>query len=88
MVHERFTAEELDAYRETNPGVVIIAHPECPPEVIAASDFAGSTAGMIGWVRTTKPAKVVMVTECSMSDNPSGRCRRRIKACISALFRQ
>ena len=69
MVHERFTPEELDAYREGNPGVVIIAHPECPPEVIAASDFSGSTAGMIGWVKKNKPAKVVMVTECSMSDN-------------------
>jgi quinolinate synthase len=69
MVHERFTPDELHAYREGNPGVVIIAHPECPPEVIAASDFSGSTAGMIGWVRKNRPAKVVMVTECSMSDN-------------------
>jgi quinolinate synthase len=69
MVHERFTAEELRGYREGNPGVVIIAHPECPPEVIEEADFAGSTAGMISWVRKNKPAKVVMVTECSMSDN-------------------
>jgi len=69
MVHERFTAQELQAYREGNPGVVIIAHPECPPEVIQEADFAGSTAGMIGWVKKNKPAKVVMVTECSMSDN-------------------
>jgi len=69
MVHERFTPEELDAYRDANPGIVIIAHPECPPSVIAASDFSGSTAGMINWVRKNKPAKVVMVTECSMSDN-------------------
>jgi quinolinate synthase len=69
MVHERFTPEELRAYREGNPGVVIIAHPECPPEVIEEADFSGSTAGMIGWVRANKPAKVVMVTECSMSDN-------------------
>ena len=69
MVHERFTAEEIRAYRDANPGVVIIAHPECPPEVVAESDFSGSTAGMIDYVRKQKPAKVVMVTECSMSDN-------------------
>ncbi len=69
MVHERFTPEELRAYRDANPGIVIIAHPECPPEVIAEADFSGSTSGMIGWVRKHKPAKVVMVTECSMSDN-------------------
>ncbi|MFQ5566739.1 MAG: quinolinate synthase NadA [Paracoccaceae bacterium] len=69
MVHERFTPEELRAYREANPGVVIIAHPECPPEVIEEADFSGSTSGMIGWVRENKPEKVVMVTECSMSDN-------------------
>jgi len=69
IVHERFTAEELRAYRESDPGVVIIAHPECPPEVIEEADFSGSTAGMIGWVRKNRPEKVVMVTECSMSDN-------------------
>jgi quinolinate synthase len=69
MVHERFTAEEIAAYREGNPGIVVIAHPECPPEVIGASDFSGSTAGMIDWVRKNRPQKVVMVTECSMSDN-------------------
>ncbi|HUF86352.1 MAG TPA: quinolinate synthase NadA [Thermohalobaculum sp.] len=69
IVHERFTADELRAYREADPGVVIIAHPECPPEVVAEADFSGSTAGMIGWVRKNRPEKVVMVTECSMSDN-------------------
>lgn len=69
MVHERFTAEELRAYREADPETVIIAHPECPPEVIEEADFSGSTSGMIGWVRRNKPRKVVMVTECSMSDN-------------------
>jgi quinolinate synthase len=69
MVHERFTAEELRAYREGNPGIVIIAHPECPPDVIAEADFSGSTGGMIAWVRKNRPQKVVMVTECSMSDN-------------------
>ncbi|MEL6598184.1 MAG: quinolinate synthase NadA [Pseudomonadota bacterium] len=69
IVHEQFTAEELRAFREDHENVVIIAHPECPPDVIAEADFSGSTAGMINYVRTEKPAKVVMVTECSMSDN-------------------
>ena len=69
MVHERFTAEEIQAYRAKYPGVVVIAHPECPPEVIAASDFAGSTQQMIEYVEKDKPSKVVLITECSMSDN-------------------
>ena len=69
MVHERFTGEELRAYRADNEGIQIIAHPECPPDVLEEADFVGSTAGMIGWVQENKPAKVVMVTECSMSDN-------------------
>jgi quinolinate synthase len=69
IVHEQFTAEELRAFREDHPGVVIIAHPECPPDVIDEADFSGSTHGMITYVRTQKPEKVVMVTECSMSDN-------------------
>ena len=68
-VHERFTAEELREYRETDPGIRIIAHPECPPEVIDEADFTGSTSGMINWVKDNRPAKVLMVTECSMSDN-------------------
>ena len=68
-VHERFTAEEIHAYREGNPGIVVLAHPECPPEVVAEADFTGSTSGMISWVRERKPKQVVMVTECSMSDN-------------------
>ena len=69
MVHERFTAEELRAYRRTDPGIQIIAHPECPPDVLEEADFVGSTAGMIGWLRAERPRAVVMVTECSMSDN-------------------
>ncbi|MEL7215880.1 MAG: quinolinate synthase NadA [Pseudomonadota bacterium] len=69
IVHEQFTPEELRAYRESAPGVVIIAHPECPPDVVAEADFSGSTAGMIKYVQTEKPAKVVMVTECSMASN-------------------
>lgn len=68
-VHERFTAEELRDYRRIDPEVKIIAHPECPPEVIAEADFAGSTAHMIDWVKTEHPKKVMMITECSMADN-------------------
>jgi quinolinate synthase len=68
-VHERFTAGELRRYREDDPGVQIIAHPECPPDVIAEADYTGSTAGMIEWVRERRPRRVVMVTECSMADN-------------------
>ncbi len=68
-VHERFTGEELRGYREADPSVRIIAHPECPQDVIAAADYTGSTAQMIDWVKDNKPARVVMVTECSMADN-------------------
>ena len=68
-VHERFTAEELLAYKEANPGLQIIAHPECPPEVISVADFTGSTSGMIGYVREHKPRKALLVTECSMASN-------------------
>ncbi|MEP2895299.1 quinolinate synthase NadA, partial [Roseibium sp.] len=68
-VHERFTAQELRDYRKIDPGVKIIAHPECPPEVVAEADFAGSTAHMIDWVKTKQPEKVMMITECSMADN-------------------
>jgi quinolinate synthase len=68
-VHERFTAEELEAYRKADPGTRIIAHPECPPDVIKMADFTGSTAAMIDWVKDKHPRKVVLVTECSMSSN-------------------
>src|ERR1700730_13583335 len=68
-VHERFTADELRGYRENDPGLMIIAHPECPPDVLDEADFTGSTAKMIDWVREQKPKRVVMVTECSMADN-------------------
>ncbi|MES2291724.1 MAG: quinolinate synthase NadA [Pseudomonadota bacterium] len=68
-VHERFTAEEIRRYRAQHPGVTVLAHPECPPEVVAEADFAGSTAAMIGYVGEHHPARVVMITECSMSDN-------------------
>ena len=68
-VHEQFNDEEINEIRKNNPGIKIIAHPECPPDVIQASDFAGSTSGMIKYVKDNQPEKVMMVTECSMSDN-------------------
>jgi len=75
MVHERFTGEELRAYRESHPGIQIIAHPECPPDVLAEADYVGSTSGMISWVERNRPRRVVMVTECSMSDNVAAEIR-------------
>ncbi|MEN3347763.1 MAG: quinolinate synthase, partial [Bradyrhizobium sp.] len=68
-VHERFTADELRRYRDGDPTLQIIAHPECPPDVIEEADYTGSTAGMIDWVRKNQPKRVIMVTECSMADN-------------------
>jgi len=68
-VHERFTGEELRAYREADPDIQIIAHPECPPDVLAEADFTGSTAKMASWVKERHPNKVLMVTECSMASN-------------------
>jgi quinolinate synthase len=69
MVHDQFNEKEINDIRKKNPGIKIIAHPECPPDVIKASDFAGSTGGMINYVKDNQPKKVMMVTECSMSDN-------------------
>ena len=68
-VHERFTGAELRELREADPSVQIIAHPECPPDVLAEADFTGSTAHMINWVRAKRPRRLVMITECSMADN-------------------
>ena len=68
-VHEKFTDTEINEIRKNNPDIKVIAHPECPPDVINASDFAGSTSGMIKYVKDNQPKKVMMVTECSMSDN-------------------
>jgi len=68
-VHERFTGEELRDYRKSYPGIRVIAHPECPPDVLEEADFVGSTSGMINWVQTKQPEQIVMITECSMSDN-------------------
>ncbi len=69
IVHEKFTAKEINEIKKLNPGIVVIAHPECPPDVIKASDFAGSTTGMSEYVKKNQPKQVMMVTECSMSDN-------------------
>ncbi len=68
-VHERFTAAQLVTIRTDHPGVQIIAHPECPPDVLAEADYVGSTSGMTKWVEERQPEQVVMVTECSMADN-------------------
>ncbi len=70
-VHERFTAEDIREIRAGNPGVIVLAHPECPPDVLAEADFAGSTSGMSNFVKTHQPERVVLITECSMSDNVS-----------------
>ncbi|MGX5829287.1 quinolinate synthase NadA [Mesorhizobium sp. 43Arga] len=68
-VHERFTAADIRELRDAHPGITVLAHPECPPEVVAVADFAGSTAAMSDYVGQHKPARVVLMTECSMSDN-------------------
>ena len=68
-VHERFTAAEIRDYRDNFEDLVVIAHPECPPDVLDVADFVGSTAGMIDYVESERPRRVLMVTECSMSDN-------------------
>ena len=69
IVHEKFTGKEVEDIRKENPDIKVIAHPECPPDVITASDFAGSTSNMVKYVKEKQPKKVLLVTECSMSDN-------------------
>ena len=69
IVHERFSSQEVEDVKKQNPGILVLSHPECPPEVIAASDFTGSTSGMSNYVKKNQPSKVMLVTECSMSDN-------------------
>ena len=69
IVHERFTPEEIREYRKNYPGIVVLAHPECPPDVVAEADYTGSTSKMSNYVKDKQPKKVLMVTECSMSDN-------------------
>lgn len=68
-VHELFTADDIRQLRENYPGVTVLAHPECPPDVVEAADFAGSTAVMSDYVGKKHPSRVVLLTECSMSDN-------------------
>jgi quinolinate synthase len=68
-VHERFTPRQIRTLRAENPGVVVLAHPECPPEVVDEADFAGSTAAMSDYVTHRQPERVVLITECSMADN-------------------
>jgi len=72
-VHELFSASDVRQLRENHPGVIVLAHPECPPEVLAEADFAGSTAAMSDYVAQQKPPRVVLLTECSMSDNVAVR---------------
>jgi quinolinate synthase len=72
-VHELFSASDVRQLRENHPGVIVLAHPECPPEVLAEADFAGSTAAMSDYVARRKPPRVVLLTECSMSDNVAVR---------------
>ncbi|MER9559880.1 quinolinate synthase NadA [Mesorhizobium sp. M0323] len=68
-VHERFTPADIRELRESHPGVIVLAHPECPPDVVAEADFSGSTAAMSDYVERQRPPRVVLMTECSMSDN-------------------
>jgi quinolinate synthase len=69
MVHERFTGQEISDYKRDMGDIVVIAHPECPPDVLATADYVGSTHGMIEWVKDHRPEQVMMLTECSMADN-------------------
>lgn len=69
IVHERFTAQDVKRVRAQHNGAIVLAHPECPPEVIAESDYTGSTAQMDDYIKKNQPKKAVLMTECSMSDN-------------------
>ncbi|WP_127904407.1 quinolinate synthase NadA [Solirhodobacter olei] len=69
MVHELYSAEDVRAYRADQPEVAVIAHPECPPEVVAEADFTGSTSGIIDWLHKHKPRQALLMTECSMASN-------------------
>lgn len=68
-MHEQYTAKDLRDFREWNPGTRLIAHPECPPDVVAEADFSGSTSGIINYVTKEKPEKAMLITECSMASN-------------------
>ncbi|WP_050603854.1 quinolinate synthase NadA [Ruegeria sp. 6PALISEP08] len=69
IVHEQYTAQDLRDFREWNPGTQLIAHPECPPDVVAEADYSGSTSGIINYVHNVKPEKAMLITECSMASN-------------------
>ncbi|MFV1592308.1 quinolinate synthase NadA [Phaeobacter sp. JH20_36] len=69
IVHEQYTAKDLRDFREWNPGTRLIAHPECPPDVVNEADFSGSTSGIIKYVTDEKPEKAMLITECSMASN-------------------
>ena len=71
IVHEQYTAQDIRDFREWNPGTRIIAHPECPPDVVAEADFSGSTKGILDYVSAERPARAMLVTECSMASNIS-----------------
>jgi quinolinate synthase len=68
-VHERFNAQDILDLKTAYPGAVVLAHPECPTEVLEAADFAGSTSAMSDYVVQRRPRQVVLITECSMADN-------------------
>jgi quinolinate synthase len=71
IVHEQYTARDIREFRDWNPGTRIIAHPECPPDVVAEADFSGSTKGILDYVSAEQPARAMLVTECSMASNIS-----------------
>jgi quinolinate synthase len=74
-VHERFTAADIRRFKADHPGAIVLAHPECPAEVVAEADFAGSTSAMTDYVIQKRPPRVVMLTECSMADNIQAQVR-------------
>lgn len=71
MVHEQFTPADIRELRATHRNLTVMAHPECPPEVVDEADYAGSTAQMIQFIKAKRPSKIALITECSMSDNVS-----------------
>jgi quinolinate synthase len=74
-VHDRFNAEEIRRFKADHPGAIVLAHPECPADVVAECDFAGSTSAMVNYVKEKRPARVVLLTECSMADNVAAEVR-------------
>ena len=68
-VHEKFSGEDVRQIRDAHPGAIVLAHPECPPDVLEEADFAGSTSALSSHVKESGARKVVLLTECSMSDN-------------------